>query len=174
MNSPDSTNFVGSFVNNSISSDNTLSDKACNLKTYSLKNISIASLNVCGLKRRLEYPEFQELVNNFEVFCVSESKLDKHDIISLKGYTYVSQIRKQRYLRKSGGIGIFIKNELYRYVSVIDSDSDYILWIKFDKLLFGTPEDVVLGAVYLPPGDSRFNTQDELDLFEVEITNMCI
>ena len=85
MNSPDSTNFVGSFVNNSISSDNTLSDKAYNLKTYSLKNISIASLNVCGLKRRLEYPEFQELVNNFEVFCVSESKLDKHDIISLKG-----------------------------------------------------------------------------------------
>ena len=96
-------------MNNSISSDNTLSDKACNLKTYSLKNISIASLNVCGLKRRLEYPEFPELVNNFDVFCVSESKLDKHDIISLKGYTYVSQIRKQRYLRKSGGIGIFIK-----------------------------------------------------------------
>ena len=107
---------------------------------------------MCGLKRRLEYPEFQELVNSFEVFCVSESKLDKHNIISLKGYTYVFQIRKQRYLRNSGVIGIFIKNNLYRYVSVIHSDSDYILWIKFDKLLFSTPEDVVLGSVYLPPG----------------------
>ena len=105
---------------------------------------------------------------------MSETKTDKHDIISLKSYTFVSQCRKQRYIRKSGGIGIFIKNELYPYVSVIDSVSDYILCLKIDKLLFGTAEHVILGAIYLPPGDSRFNTQDELDLFEVEIINMCI
>ena len=37
-----------------------------------------------------------------------------------------------------------------------------------------TDEDIIFGAVYLPPSDSRFNTQDELDLFEVEISNMSI
>ena len=30
------------------------------------------------------------------------------------------------------------------------------------------------GPVYTPPSDSRFNTQDEMDMFEVEISSMCI
>ena len=30
------------------------------------------------------------------------------------------------------------------------------------------------GAVYTPPSDSRFNMQDEMDMFEVEISSMCI
>ena len=129
---------------------------------------------MCGLKCRLNYPEFRELVQGYDIFCVSETKIDKHDIISLQGFTFLSQCRKQRFIRKSGGIGVFIKDELFPYVSFIESESDYILWFKFDKVLLKTDEDVVFGVVYLPPADSRFNTQDELDLFEVEITNMCI
>lgn len=126
------------------------------------------------MKCRLNYPEFRELVQGYDIFCVSETKIDKHDIISLQGFTFLSQCRKQRFIRKSGGIGVFIKDELFPYVSFIESESDYILWFKFDKVLLKTDEDVVFGVVYLPPADSRFNTQDELDLFEVEITNMCI
>ena len=63
---------------------------------------------------------------------------------------------------------------IFQYISVIETDSDYILWFKLSKILLKTDEDVIFGAVYLPPSDSRFNTQDELDLFEVEISNMSI
>ena len=78
------------------------------------------------------------------------------------------------FLRKGGGIGIFIKDELFQYISVIQTDSDYILWFKLSKILLKTDEDFIFGAVYLPPSDSRFNTQYKLDLFEVEISNMSI
>ena len=59
-------------------------------------------------------------------------------------------------------------------MSVVDSVSDYILWIRINELLISTVEYVILGSIYLLPGDSRFNTQDELGMFEVKISNMCI
>lgn len=46
-------------------------------------NLSIGSLNVCGLKRRSDYPEFQDLMNQFDVLCIDESKLDNDDMISI-------------------------------------------------------------------------------------------
>ena len=114
------------------------------------------------------------MIQSYDIFCVTETKTDETDIISLQNYTYFSQCRKQSFVRKSGGIGIFVKNELAKYISVIESDSDYICWFKLDKSCLNIDEDMHFGAVYTPPSDSRFNTQDEMDMFEVEISSMCI
>ena len=120
------------------------------------------------------YPDFGELISHYDIFCVSETKLDDLDLINLPGYSFVSQVRKQRYLRKSGGIGVFVRNCLFKHVSLVESDSDYILWFKLNKSVFKTEEDLHFGAVYVPPSDSRFNTAEELSVFDVEISNMCI
>lgn len=69
---------------------------------------------------------------------------------------------------------MFIRDEIFQHVTIIESDSDYILWFCISKLFLKTDEDLVFGAVYVPPSDSRFNTQDELDMFEVEICNICV
>ena len=114
------------------------------------------------------------MIQSYDIFCVIETKTDETDIISLQNYTYFSQCRKQSFVRKSGGIGIFVKNELAKNISVIESDSDYICWFKLDKSCLNIDEDMHFGAVYTPPSDSRFNTQDEMDMFEVEISSMCI
>ena len=139
-----------------------------------LKSLKCASLNVCGLRRRILYPDFGELISHYDIFCVSETKLDDLDLINLPGHSFVSQVRKQRYLRKSGGIGVFVRNCLFRHVSLVESDSDYILWFKLNKSVFKTEEDLHSGVVYVPPGDSRFNTVEEMSVFDVEISNMCI
>lgn len=43
--------------------------------------IQFGCLNVCGLKQRLNYPEFVDFVNSFDVVCVSETHLDSFDIV---------------------------------------------------------------------------------------------
>lgn len=48
----------------------------------------------------------------------------------------MSQHRKQKYLRKSGGIGIIYKSTLENKIKIIDTEPDYILWVKLDKTLF--------------------------------------
>ena len=38
--------------------------------TLNEKSLKLASLNVCGLKRKVLFPEFGTLVNNYQIFCL--------------------------------------------------------------------------------------------------------
>ena len=40
---------------------------------YQTNGLCIGSLNVCGLKRRIHYPEFIETIKKFDVICMSET-----------------------------------------------------------------------------------------------------
>ena len=79
------------------------------------------------------YPEFTVMIQKYDLFFVTETKLDSMDIISIDGYTFRSKPRKQKFIRKSGGLGVFFKNNLDKYIEIINTESDYILWVKLDK-----------------------------------------
>ena len=76
---------------------------ASNKTLPKLKELKIGSLNVCGLGRRMHYPEFREIINGFDIFGVAETKLDDLDVMSLTNYTYIGKTRKQKYKRKKWG-----------------------------------------------------------------------
>ena len=56
-----------------------------------------------------------------------ETKLDKYDSIELHGFTFISKCRKHKFIRKSGGLGVFVRNELSEFIAQEDSESDYIM-----------------------------------------------
>ena len=87
---------------------------------------------------------------------------------------FISQCRKQKCIRKSGGLGVFVRNELSEFITLVDSESDYTMWLKLNKMAFKTNEDLYIGVVYVPSSDSRFNTCDETNIFNIEVANMCI
>ena len=138
-----------------------------------VNQLSFGSVNVCGLKRRLDYPEFVDTVCKYDCLCITETKLDDTDVISVPGYNFLSQHRKQNYVRKSGGIGVLYKSELSSKVNILETESDYILWIRFDRSIFQTDDDLILGILYVPPAQSRFLNEDEYFCLETEITSMC-
>ena len=124
--------------------------------------LNCAFLNVCGLKRRLHYPDFCELLHKYDIFCVCETK---YDSIEFHGFTFISQCRKQNFIRKSGGLGVFVRNELSEFITQVDSESDYInMCLKINEMDFKRNEDLYIGVVYVPPSDSRFNTIDETNI----------
>ncbi|MEW8548327.1 MAG: hypothetical protein AB2693_32895 [Candidatus Thiodiazotropha sp.] len=135
--------------------------------------LPIGLLNVCGLRRRSMFPEFTELIHNYDMFMVTETKLDLTDIIAIDGYTFHSKPRQQAYIRKSGGIGIFVKNDLNRFLELLDTESDYIFWIKLDKKYTKLDQHLIFGIIYVPPSQSRFLNDDEFENFQNEITHMC-
>ena len=51
-----------------------------------VNQLSFGSVNVCGLKRRLDYPEFVDTVCKYDCLCITETKLDDTDVISVPGY----------------------------------------------------------------------------------------
>ena len=68
------------------------------------------SLNCCGLTNRLQYPEFVELVQEYDFVCLSESKTDDFDVIDINGYNFILKNRKSNSRVKSGGLAFGFKD----------------------------------------------------------------
>lgn len=133
----------------------------------------VGTLNVCGLKRRCLYPEFTDLVCKYNILCVVETKLDMHDIISIQGYQFISNPRKQAVIRKSRGIGVFMKNDVSYYIHPLDSQSDYVLWLRISKAYTKLEPDIILGVCYVPPQCSKYYNDDDFSQMEQEIMSYC-
>jgi hypothetical protein len=50
---------------------------------------------------------------------------------------------------------------------------DYVLWLSLDPAITNFPENVLIGAFYLPLENSRFFTIDEFDMFENNVVIVC-
>ena len=53
--------------------------------------LNCRSLNVCGVKRKMLYPELCEIICKYDLFCITETKIDRHDNITLPGYEFLGQ-----------------------------------------------------------------------------------
>ena len=136
--------------------------------------MTFGCLNVNGLKGRLFYPEFIELINDYDVLCVCDTHLDNADLVDIENYTFFSKNRSQSYKRKSGGIGIYVKNTLVKYFSLVENVSEYVLWMSICKDFTKTDENSILGVIYIPPENSRFLTEEQFTILENEISEKCI
>ena len=119
-------------------------------------------------KSRINY--FTDFFTDYDFLCFVETKLDHTDIVSFLGFNFLSQPRREPVFRGSGGIALFVKDEISEYCTDRLSDSDYIVWVCLDMHLTGIEENVVLGIVYMyvPPSQSRFYNDDELLKLENE------
>ena len=46
-------------------------------------NVRLLTLNCCGIKTKLYYPEFIEMINDFDILYLVETKTDDCDIINI-------------------------------------------------------------------------------------------
>ena len=106
-------------------------------------------------------------MQNFDILCCSETKTDDTDVISILGYDCIMQSRKQKFTRRSGGLCIFVKREICKHIKIIDTSSDYILWINISSKLTNLNEDMLLGALYIPPTQSKYLNDDEFMTLEI-------
>ena len=70
----------------------------------SFRQLHFLSINVCGLKSKLLCPEFVDLLNQYEIIGIQESKLDDVDHIVVDGYQVFSHNRKVLSRYRSGGL----------------------------------------------------------------------
>ena len=61
-----------------------------------------------------------------------------------------------------------VRDSLVNFVSIIDSKSEYIAWLKICKQCLGVDQDVVIATVYIPPQQSRFFSDDEYDISSLQ------
>ena len=59
--------------------------------------------------------------------CISETNLTDYDIVDLQRYHYVGKTRNHMTLKRSGGIGVFIKDYLFKAVESIECACYYLI-----------------------------------------------
>ena len=121
----------------------------------------------------MNIPEFLETINQYDILCISETHIDCHDLVDIPDYIFISLPKSKDYRRKSGGIGIYVRTCLSKFVTFHKSSNEYVLWVTIDKAITSLPEQLMIGAIYVPPENSRFFNIDEFDIFENSIIEMC-
>ena len=146
-------------------------DLSCNEKTHTVhkdyNNICLLSLNVCGIKQKLLYPELESLLNNYDILCLTETKLDDLDEIQCNDFIFHHKNRK-KFINKSGGIALGYKSYLESFIKPITTDCQFVLWFSIDKKVFDSPENVIFGIVYVPPENSSYSSVEAFNDIERE------
>ncbi|CAG2212026.1 unnamed protein product [Mytilus edulis] len=118
--------------------------------------LNILCINCCGLKSRINYPEFSELIYKNDIACFVETKTDDLDDIRLKGYNFILKNRKKVSI-------IYIPPEYTSYSSssaLDEIENEYLdLSSKFEKVFF--------------IGDFNARTAEDRDFIYVNENEIC-
>ncbi|VDI07398.1 Hypothetical predicted protein, partial [Mytilus galloprovincialis] len=137
-----------------------------NVKSDINSVIKILSLNVCGIKSKLKAPDLEELCANYDVLCFCESKLDQYDDIEIENFKALPPLNRSNAKCKSGGIIVFVRENIYENVKVLHSSCENVLWFAVNDVLY---KNVLFGSVYIPPENSNYSKIDIFDVIEADL-----
>ena len=109
--------------------------------------IRILALNVCCLVAKFKAPELEELRNKYDILCFSETKLDQYDVVEINHFKALPPLNRKHAMLKSGGIIVFVRDNLYENVEILKSSNENVLWIIINNNIFDQP--VLFGSVYI-------------------------
>ena len=76
-------------------------------------SFQILSINVGGLQKRLQGPDFEDFIQNYSLICIQETHFDCFDSIDIEGFTALPLMNRSRARNRSGGIAILVKDDTY-------------------------------------------------------------
>ena len=98
---------------------------------------------MCGIKRRLNYPEFEELIKEYDILCLTETKTDNLDNIVLKDFQLHIKNRHDVAFRRSGGILIAYKEKLAKSISIVETQSKFVQWFQFSGSCMNSSDNIL-------------------------------
>ena len=119
---------------------------------------------MCGITSKLNLGILEEYVKAFDIVCLSETKSDNIEDVAIEGYTPILMPKKSKEHKYGGihGLCTFVKNKIFDCAHVLnETNSESILWLKFDQKAFGTA--FIVGNVYIAHEGSNYHNEDIFD-----------
>lgn len=127
------------------------------------------SINVCGLKSKLNNSIFEDYIKSYDFVCLSEMKINPLlNDVNIDGFTLFC---KQLCKNNAYTIGILVKDCFSKYVHVVnDVMSNSVLWMYVKKEILGY--DFILGSTYIPHETSPIFDDESFDKITEDIINL--
>ena len=100
---------------------------------------------------------WQRSADNFEIEHYHCITVPRPESLNIRG----------RGKRGHGGICLFVQNDIYEGVEVMEKISEGFLWLKFDKTFFTMQDDLYICFCYISPKDSIYFKNVDSDLFDL-------
>lgn len=128
------------------------------IERQNFSKIKFSCINVCGIRSKLLLPEFIDLIKSNDICIFLETETDIYDIFNLPtGYTSSCTSKcRSKFCKKSGGIIFIYKTELEIFFKFPKNDSEYVLWVKYSKMLY--KEEFLLDCKFIPPENSQYSS----------------
>ena len=134
-------------------------------------NLNIFSWNIHGnLNLKYDSPEFVNVFNGNDFIFLNECWISYASKFELNGYNcYLkARKRKKRAKRDSGGLCVFIKNEINRFFELVEWENEDCFIFKIDKNYTNIGKDLYLFCCYMRPSTSTRNSFcDNLDVYDL-------
>ena len=132
-------------------------------------NLKMCSWNIRGLTlEKLEQNILGNFFQEFDIISLSETWfLDDYEI-QIPGFRMHASNRPHVNInakRGSGGIAIYVKLELDKFVSHISNYKDNIVWCSLKKGII-SDKPIALGSIYFPPEGSMFADEGLFEKFK--------
>lgn len=124
---------------------------------------------MCGLRSKLIDPEFTNVISEYDIVTLLETKTDNNDVITVPGFVCYLNNRTTTSRVRSGGVGVLIKDELSPFVTVCDIKTDLLLWLKVQQSITCDSDDIYIGVIYNPPENSKYAHKDNFDILGNEL-----
>ena len=126
-----------------------------NALKYCFWNIRGYNSRIIGNK--LIHKDFLDNIENCDIVGIAETHIhaDVLNKLSIPGFERINYIIRNANAKGkgSGGIAVFCKLHLTKYVTPVSKGNNDVAWVKIDKSLCG--KDVFLGSVYFSPTGTK-------------------
>ena len=127
------------------------------------------SWNITGLNTKLNgtlfsRSDFLRFIKRSDIVCLTETWAGINDKYYIQGYSEYSVIRKKHVKAKknSGGISIFVRTTLTKYITEIKSKSRNILWLHINFKKLHAKFNLLLGVIYVSPESSPIHAEENI------------
>ena len=130
---------------------------------------SLISWNITGLNTKLNgtlfsRSDFLRFIKRSDIVCLTETWAGINDKYYIQGYSEYPVTRKKHVKAKknSGGISIFVRTTLTKYITEIKSKSRNILWLHINFKKLHAKFNLLLGVIYVSPESSPIHAEENI------------
>ena len=131
------------------------------------KFLKLGCHNVEGLSAKLCESDYVEFMHQHDIFCAQETFTHENFDFSIYFKNYETfhkpAVKLKEKGRRSGGIAVFIKKMLMKYITPITCDADTVLAFHVDKSLLGLDADITMIFIYNHPYKSTYYNLKDYD-----------
>ena len=145
------------------------------------RNLNVSAWNIAGFKTKcgsatlskFGFTDFKALLKD-DIFCLLETHAVQDDTLVLEGYTpyMINRPKRTKRGQNSGGLAIFVRNEIRNSVELIKCKSKEYTWLRIKKAECQNGNDIYICFVYDNPQNSTFTAEEDV-LVQIE-KDLCV